>query len=102
MPGRPSPLSRYSAHSLTRRADLAAYTWIMGVQWEELLQLIEELPEEEVTAAPDDVRRHLRPVVKARPWPRPGSEQEKARQMMSPLGLKIYRETDSVIQGDRL
>jgi len=38
------------------------------VQLEELLRLVGELPEEEVPAALDDVRRHLR-AVKDRPWP---------------------------------
>jgi hypothetical protein len=40
----------------------------MSVQREELLRLVEELPEEEVPAVLDDVRRHLR-AVKDRPWP---------------------------------
>ena len=35
---------------------------------DELLRLIEELPEEEVSAVLDDVRRHLR-SVRERPWP---------------------------------
>ena len=48
--------------------DLAAYTWIMSAQREELLRLVEELPEEEVPAVLDDVRRHLR-AVSERPWP---------------------------------
>jgi len=47
---------------------LAAYTGIMSVQREELLRLVEELPEEEVPAVLDDVRRHLR-SVRERPWP---------------------------------
>ena len=34
----------------------------------ELLRLVEELPEEEVPAVLDDVRRHLR-SVRERPWP---------------------------------
>jgi len=46
----------------------AAYTGIMSVQREELLRLVEELPEEEVPAVLDDVRRHLR-SVRERPWP---------------------------------
>lgn len=49
-----------------RRA--AAYTQIMSVQREELLRLVEQLPEEEVSAVLDDVRRHLHPV-QDRPWP---------------------------------
>jgi len=48
--------------------NLAAYTEIMSVQREELLRLVEELPEEEVPAVLDDVRRHLR-SVRERPWP---------------------------------
>jgi predicted nucleic acid-binding protein len=40
----------------------------MSVQREELLRLVEELPEEEVPAVLDDVRRHLR-SVRERPWP---------------------------------
>ena len=46
----------------------SAYTEIMSVQREELLRLVEELPEEEVPAVLDDVRRHLRAVTD-RPWP---------------------------------
>jgi len=48
--------------------NLAAYTGIMSAQREELLRLVEELPEEEVPAVLDDVRRHLR-SVRERPWP---------------------------------
>jgi hypothetical protein len=40
----------------------------MSVQREELLRLVEELPEDEVPAVLDDVRRHLR-AVKDRSWP---------------------------------
>ena len=40
----------------------------MSVQREELLRLVEELPEEEVPVVLDDVRRHLR-VVRGRSWP---------------------------------
>jgi hypothetical protein len=40
----------------------------MSAQREELLRLVEELPDEEVSAVLDDVRRHLRAVSK-RPWP---------------------------------
>jgi hypothetical protein len=40
----------------------------MSAQLEELLRLVEELPEEEVPAVLDDVRRHLR-AVSERPWP---------------------------------
>jgi hypothetical protein len=40
----------------------------MSTQREELLRLVQELPEEEVPAVIDDVRRHLR-VVQKRPWP---------------------------------
>ena len=46
----------------------AAYTDHMSVQREELLRLVEELPEDEVPAVLDDVRRHLR-TVKATSWP---------------------------------
>ena len=40
----------------------------MSAQREELLRLVEELPEEEVPAVLDDVRRHLR-AVSERSWP---------------------------------
>jgi hypothetical protein len=40
----------------------------MSVQREELLRLVEELPEEEVPAVLDDVRRHLH-AVRDRSWP---------------------------------
>jgi hypothetical protein len=40
----------------------------MSVQRDELLRLVGELPEEEVPAVLDDVRRHLH-AVKDRPWP---------------------------------
>ena len=40
----------------------------MSAQREELLRLVEELPEEDVPAVLDDVRRHLR-AVKGRAWP---------------------------------
>jgi hypothetical protein len=40
----------------------------MSVQREELLRLVEELPEDEVPAVLDDVRRHLR-AVRERAWP---------------------------------
>jgi hypothetical protein len=45
-----------------------AYTEIMSAQREELLRLVEELPEAEVPAVLDDVRRHLR-AVKNESWP---------------------------------
>lgn len=40
----------------------------MSAQREELLRLVEELPEDEVPAVLDDVRRHLR-AVSNRAWP---------------------------------
>lgn len=40
----------------------------MSVQREELLRLVEELPEDEVPTVLDDVRRHLR-AVRDRSWP---------------------------------
>jgi hypothetical protein len=40
----------------------------MSAQRDELLRLVGELPEDEVPAVLNDVRRHLR-VVKKRPWP---------------------------------
>jgi hypothetical protein len=40
----------------------------MSAQREELLRLVEELPEDKVPAVLDDVRRHLR-AVKKRLWP---------------------------------
>jgi hypothetical protein len=40
----------------------------MSAQREELLQLVEELPETEVPTVLDDVRRRLR-AVKNKPWP---------------------------------
>jgi hypothetical protein len=48
--------------------NLAAYNEVMSVQRDELLRLVEELPEEEVPVVLDDVRRHLR-SVRERPWP---------------------------------
>jgi hypothetical protein len=41
---------------------------LVSVQREELLRLVEELPEEEVPAVLDDVRRHLS-AVRNRTWP---------------------------------
>ena len=41
---------------------------VMSVQREELLRLVEELPEEDVPAVLDDVRRHLR-AVRDHSWP---------------------------------
>jgi hypothetical protein len=46
----------------------SAYTDPVSAQREELLRLVEELPEEEVPAVLDDVRRHLR-AVNDRTWP---------------------------------
>ena len=40
----------------------------MSVQREELLRLVEELPEDQVPTVLDDVRRHLR-AVRDRSWP---------------------------------
>jgi hypothetical protein len=40
----------------------------MSVQREELLRLVEELPEYEVPAVLDDIRRHLR-AVRGEVWP---------------------------------
>jgi hypothetical protein len=40
----------------------------MSAQREELLRLVEQVPEEEVPAVLDDVRRHLR-AISERPWP---------------------------------
>jgi hypothetical protein len=40
----------------------------MSVQREELLRLVEELPEDQVPAVLDDVRRHLR-AVEGQSWP---------------------------------
>jgi len=40
----------------------------MSAQREELLRLVQELPEDKVPAVLDDVRRHLR-AVKNRAWP---------------------------------
>jgi hypothetical protein len=40
----------------------------MSVQREELLRLVEELPEEEIPTVLDDVRRHLR-AVHGQSWP---------------------------------
>jgi hypothetical protein len=39
----------------------------MSVEREELLRLIEDLPEDEVPVVLDDVRRHLS-AVRGRPW----------------------------------
>ena len=46
----------------------AAYTEFVSVQREELLRLVEELPEDEVPVVLDDVRRHLR-AVRHESWP---------------------------------
>jgi hypothetical protein len=59
----------------------------MCVQREELLRLVEELPEEKIPAVLDDVRRHLRSVRSGRGL-LPGSERGKALPMMSPPGLR--------------
>ncbi len=40
----------------------------MSVQREELIRLVEELPEDDVPTVLDDVRRHLR-LVHGRSWP---------------------------------
>jgi hypothetical protein len=68
-PGLPSDRAR-NGHAAKQRGELrcAAYTEFVSVQREELLRLVEELPEEEVPAVLDDVRRHLR-AVKDRSWP---------------------------------
>ncbi|HEU5474414.1 MAG TPA: hypothetical protein VFV67_27520 [Actinophytocola sp.] len=42
----------------------------MSVERDELMRLVQELPEDEVPAALTEVRRHLRPV-EDRPWPSP-------------------------------
>jgi len=47
---------------------LPAYIEAMSAQREELLRLIEELPEDEVPAVLDDVRRRLR-IARNWPWP---------------------------------
>jgi hypothetical protein len=60
----------------------------MSAQREELLRLVEELPEEEVLAVLDDVRRHLR-AVGERPWPPAWFGAGEARPMTSPPGLRI-------------
>jgi len=46
----------------------SAYTGFMSVQRDELLRLVEELPEDQVPVVLDDVRRHLS-AVRGRPWP---------------------------------
>lgn len=40
----------------------------MSAERDELLRLVQDLPEDEVPLALAEVRRHLRPVVE-RPWP---------------------------------
>ena len=40
----------------------------MSAERDELRRIVEELPDEEVGAALDELRRHLRPVSD-RPWP---------------------------------
>ncbi len=59
-----------NGHAAKKRGEpsCAAYTEFLSVQREELLRLVEELPEEEVPAVLDDVRRQLR-AVKDRSWP---------------------------------
>ncbi len=54
------------------------YTVCMSVQREELLRLVEELPEDEVPTVLDDVRRHLR-AVRAQSWPPPWFGAEESR-----------------------
>jgi hypothetical protein len=69
LPGRisadlnPAPTARYSTC-----CPYDAYSGYMSVQREELLRLVEELPEEEVPAVLDDVRRHLH-AAQDKPWP---------------------------------
>jgi hypothetical protein len=41
----------------------------MSADRDELRRLVEELPDEEVPAALDDVRRHLEPAEHKRSWP---------------------------------
>lgn len=41
----------------------------MSADREELRRLVEELPDDEVPAALDDLRRHLKPVDRKRAWP---------------------------------
>jgi len=41
----------------------------MSAEREELLRLVQDLPEDQVPQALADIRRHLRPVKDDRPWP---------------------------------
>lgn len=41
----------------------------MSAERDELRRLVEELPDEQVPAALDEVRRHLQPAEHARSWP---------------------------------
>lgn len=47
---------------------LAPYTVGMSADRDELLRLVQELPDEQVRQALSDVRKHLRPASE-RPWP---------------------------------
>lgn len=59
----------HAAGTRTPRPDgRVAYTEGVSVQREELLRLVEELPEDEIPAVLDDVRRHLH-VVERPSWP---------------------------------
>lgn len=61
----------------------------MSAQREELLRLVEELPEEEVPAVLGDVRRHLR-AISERPWPPSWfGAGERLGRVILPLGLRI-------------
>jgi hypothetical protein len=68
---------------------------------EELLRLVEELPENEVPVELDDVRRRLR-TVKDRSWPWLDSVPGRARAPMWPLAPGICSEMDLAARRDRL
>ena len=74
---------------------------LMSAQCEELLRLVEALPEDEIPAVLDDVRRHLR-AVRSRPWPPAWFGTGKGRTMTWQCDLRICSETDSAVRRDCL
>jgi hypothetical protein len=68
----------------------------MSAQREELLRLVEELPETEVPAVLDAVRRHLRAVKKSLGL-RLGSVPGKAIRLTSRPGPRSCSTTDSAV-----
>lgn len=73
----------------------------MSAHREELLRLVEELPETAVPAILDDVRRHLH-AVKNMAWPRRGSALVKAVPLTWRTNPKSCSTTGSAAQRDHL